>query len=118
MRRRGSEDSESVRRPVRGEGATDYPLARDGSPEPAVVGSATVVTHHEVHTGGHRDGDGEVAISVRTSREARERLLLAHTVEDDVTVVDRDPVAGTGDDALDEVHVGARRGRARAGLPV
>src|SRR4051794_40970753 len=118
MRRTGSEEADAVRRPVRGEGASDDPLARDGSPESAVVGSPTVVTHHEVHTGGHRDGDREVAISVRTSREAREGLLLAHAVEDDVTVVDRDPVARTRDDALDEVHAGSRRRRARAGLPV
>ena len=54
--------------PVGGEGAADDPLLGDGAPEPAVVGLATVVAHHEVVAGRNRDRLAEVAAAVRRGR--------------------------------------------------
>ena len=47
------EEPDPLGRPVGGEGFADDPFLGDGSPEPAVVGRATVVAHHEVVTGGN-----------------------------------------------------------------
>ena len=50
-------------RPVGPEGGADDPLARDGSPVPAVVGRPTIVAHHEVVIGRNRDLAREVALA-------------------------------------------------------
>src|SRR6478672_10432284 len=102
-----SEEADALGRPVGGEGLPDDPLLGDGAPEPAVVGRATVVAHHEPVTGGNRHGLGQVAALAAAARLG-ERLLLELAVEHDVPVADRDLVARACDDALDEVHVRAR----------
>src|SRR6202011_6060860 len=56
------EDSDAVGRPVGGEGSADDPSCGDGAPEPAVVGFATVVAHHEPVPGRNLDRCREVAL--------------------------------------------------------
>src|SRR5215204_973169 len=99
------EEPDPLGGPVGGEGSADDPVARDGSPEAAVVGSATIVAHHEVVIGGNRDRLGEVAALAVPARD-RVVVRLELAVEGDVALVDREPVARAGDDALDEVDVG------------
>src|SRR5215207_11695479 len=70
------EEADPLGRPVGGEGAADDPVARDGSPEAAVVGSATIVAHHEVVIGGNRDGLREVAALAVPARDGVAVRLL------------------------------------------
>ena len=51
----------TVRRPIGGEGRSDDPRFGDRSPEPAVVGLPTVVTHHEPVSGRNLDRERQVA---------------------------------------------------------
>src|SRR6478672_2246785 len=111
----GLQQADALRRPVRGEGVADDPVARDRAPEAAVVGRATVVTHHEVVLGRDRYGRWKVA-ALAAAAGRGEGLLLALAVEDDMAVLDGDGVAGTGDDPLDEVDVGLLGRRRGAGL--
>src|SRR5215207_6933877 len=112
-----SEQSDAPGGPVGGEGAADDPVARNGSPEPAVVGSPTVVAHHEVMVGGNGDFAREVAI-LPAAAGADELVLLTLPVQDHVPAPDRDPVTRAGDDALDEVDVGLPACRPVADLPL
>src|SRR6185436_15897622 len=110
-----SEETDALGRPVGGEGLPDDPLLGNWSPEPAVVGRATVVAHHEPVPGGNRHGLGQVAALAATARLG-ERLLLELAVEHHVAVADRDLVARARHHALDEVHVRARLGLLQADL--
>src|SRR5215210_2529188 len=114
-RRIALEEPDPLGRPVGGEGFADDPLSWNGSPEPAVVGAATVVAHHEVVVGRNLDLAREIA-GLTTAAGLRERLLLALAVEDHVTPADGDPIPGPGYDALDEVHVRPLLGRLGADL--
>src|SRR3954468_4495226 len=111
----GLQDADALGRPVGGKGATDDPLARDGTPEAAVVGLATVVAHHEPVVGGNGDRPGEVAPRPALAGP-REAVLLALAVDVRVPALDVQRVARAGDDALDEVDLGLLAGRAVAGL--
>src|SRR4051794_2365388 len=103
---RVSEEADALRRPVGRKGLADDPLLGDWSPESAVVRGATVVAHHEVVTGWNLDLGREIAALAAPAR-LREGLLLELAVQDDLTVVDPNPVPWACDDALDEVDVGA-----------
>ena len=106
------EEADALGRPVGGEGATDDPLARDRAPEPAVVGLATVVAHHEPMVGGNLDRPREVAAGSALARP-REAVGLALAVDEGVAALDVQRVARAGDDALDEVDLGLGRRGAR-----
>src|SRR4051812_2777860 len=110
------EEADAIRGPVRGEGGADDPGTRDGSPEAAVVGLPTVVAHHEPMTGGNLDRHREVAAAPEAARTRVGDIgvALALAVAVDVPVAHGDRVARRPDDALDEVHVRARPGRAAA----
>ena len=103
-------------RPVGGEGAADDPVARNGSPEAAVVGCATVVAHHEVVVGGNRDLRREVAVRRRRRRAAMNGSSWRLAVADHVPVAIASRSPGPADDALDEVDVGLLRRRLGARL--
>src|SRR3954454_12936853 len=109
------QQADALRRPVRGKGVADDPVARDGAPEAAVVRRAAVVAHHEVVVLRDRDRRREVALRAAATG-SDERLRLALAIADDVPVLDRERVAWAGDDALDEVHVGLPGGRLRTRL--
>src|SRR4051812_36680087 len=100
------EEADALRRPVGREGLADDPLGGDWSPETAVVRGATVVAHHEVVPGWNLDLGREIA-PLAAAAGQRVGLFLRLAVEHDLAVVDPDPVARAGHDALDEVHVGA-----------
>src|SRR5919206_3533654 len=114
----GSEEADAVRRPVGGEGAADDPRSGHGPPEPAVIGLATVVAHHEPMPGRNPDRRRQVAPAAKVPLAGRAdvRVLLAPAVADHVAVDDLDRVARPRDDALDEVHAVAPRRRPVAGL--
>src|SRR5829696_1530922 len=111
----GSEEADALGWPVGGEGAADDPGARNRSPEAAVVGSPTVVAHHEVVVGGNGDRARKAAV-LSPAAGPDEVLHLTLPVEDHVAVLDRQPVARSGHDALDEVDVGLLLRRPRADL--
>src|SRR5918995_4924618 len=104
-----------LRGPVGPERLADDPVARDRPPESAVLARATVIAHHEVMIGWNGDLLREIARG-STSAGHDEVLLRALPVDDRVTVLDSQGVAGTGDDPLDEVRVGLFVGRLRARL--
>src|ERR1700704_6454948 len=108
-----SGEADAARRPVGGERRPDDPLLRDRAPEAAVVGGATIVTHHEVIALGHANRSREVAL-LAAGAGLDELLGRRLAVPDHVAVADGDRVAGQSDHPLDEVDVGARLGRLRA----
>src|SRR5439155_5720058 len=96
------EDPDAVRGPVGGEGASDDPARGDRAPEAAVVGFATVVAHHEPVPGGNLDRGAEVALpGAAALPDVAVGLALA--VADHVPFDDRDHIARSGHDPLDEV---------------
>src|SRR4029077_18090549 len=97
------EEPDAVGGPVSGERFADDPRGGDRSPEPAVVGFATVVPHHEPVTGWNLDRDREVALRAAFAL-ADIGVFLRFAVASDVTFVNRDDVTGASHDALDEVH--------------
>src|SRR5215207_1769439 len=114
-RRIALEEPDPLGRPVGGEGFADDPLSGNGTPEPAVVGAATVVAHHEVVVGRNADLAREIA-GLTTAAGLDELLLLALAVEDHVPAADGEPVPRSGHHALDEVDVRPLLRRLRADL--
>src|SRR4051794_634693 len=112
------EEADALGRPVGRERAADDPFARDRAPEAAVVGVATVVTHHEPVVGGNRDRRCEVASAAVAALAGAVDVpvALALAVAIDVATLDVDRVPGSGNHALDEVHAGLGPGGLVAGL--
>src|SRR5215210_2081759 len=100
-------DADPFRRPVGEEGSADDPVLRDGSPDTAVGGVATVVAHHKKVTRRNPDFPREVARFARFVR-TNKRFLLKLAVEVDPSGLHAEAVTGHPDDALDEVRVRAR----------
>ena len=112
------EGPDPVDGPVGGEGSPDDPSGGHGSPEPAVVGFATIVAHHEPVTGGNLD---RLAGSCTRERSAPRTggyrsSDSAHAVDDRVAFDDRERLAGSRDYALDEVDARTPSGRGRRRL--
>src|SRR6202011_1489859 len=76
-----SEDADAIWGPVGCDGSSDDPSGGDGAPEPAVVGFATVVPHHEPVSGRNLDGRREVALGTGPAR-ADVGVVLALAVAD------------------------------------
>src|SRR5208282_6927432 len=113
------ERADAVGRPVREEGISDDPVSGHRSPEPAVVGFATVVAHHEPVPGRYHDRLREIALGARAAF-ADVGVLLAHEFAVprdavvDVAFLDVHFFARPGDDALDEVDARLLRHGLRA----
>src|SRR5436305_10958501 len=88
-----SEESDSVRRPVREERLADDPRLRDRPPEAAVLRIGTIVAHHEVVAMRNRDRGGKVARAASIARNGVGVLLL-HPVADQVPAPHRPTVPG------------------------
>src|SRR5436190_18229887 len=97
-----SEDADAAGGPVGGEGLPDDPSPRYWAPEPAVVGLATIVAHHEPMTGrnGYRLREGASPAGIAVTGVADERLLLNLAVQHHMAVLYGDPVARPRDDAV------------------
>src|SRR5665213_3278099 len=116
---RQSEDADSIRGPVGGNGLPDDP-AGNRSPIAAVVGVAAIVAHHEPVAGRDPDRRGEVALRAQAAGFdvgvllLHEPTLLGRPAED-VSFADVDFVSRTGNGALDEVFARLAGHRLRAG---
>jgi len=110
------EGSEAVGWPVGDKCLTDDPVPWHRTPEPAVVAGGAIVTHHEVMIGWNGDLIRHIA-PVYIPAGPDEVLLRLHPIDHGVPVVDAQPVAGCGDDPLDEVGVRPLARRLRAWLP-
>src|SRR5580704_1231874 len=95
------EKSDPVGRPVGQERLADDPCSRDRAPEPAVLGIGAVVAHHVVVA--RRNGDRLREVAGRVAVAGHDVAVgLPLPIPVDVTVDDRQEVAGKPDDALDE----------------
>src|SRR5581483_6450271 len=95
------EESDPVGRPVGQERLADDPGSRYRPPEATVLRIGTVVAHHVVVPAGDGDRLREVARRIAVAlNDVGVGLALA--VAEDVSVADREMIAGNSDDTLDE----------------